>query len=350
MVQELKRRKKKSKIGKKIFLSLMSLFLVGVIFLFLTPWGIQLRITAAEMILSSQHRYLAKYTLLPKEKLDQIEHNINNPKYENTLPISTPSPTQTPTENVLKVTVQSIENDGVNFYKGQLLTVSNPKNVRLLSSKLDNYGEQINVQAERAGAIAATNASGFVDKNGVGNGGELLGIAIMDGVIQNQDPNQKGFVGAIKEDGTFFSGYYSGNELVDLDVKYAAGFKPQLIVNGKKMITEGNGGWGYGPRTAMGQKADGTILILVIDGRQPTRSIGASQKDVQDILFEHGAVNAIAMDGGSSSSMYFNHETITIPSAKNNINRYLPNIWAIIPDKGQKVEITRDGEKVTFTP
>ena len=35
------------------------------------------------------------------------------------------------------------------------------------------------------------------------------------------------------------------------------------------MITHGDGGWGVGPRTAIGQRKDGTVLFLVIDGRQP---------------------------------------------------------------------------------
>lgn len=331
----------------------MTVMVLGLICLFLTPWGTSLRTTAAEVILSSQHRHLAKYTFLPKSKLEAIAHNINNPKYENSAPVEKqePKPEESPEQDVLKVTVETIEKrySLTNYYKGQLLTVSNPQNVKLLTSQLSDYGEQIHVQAERAGAIAATNASGFVDKNGVGNGGELLGVAVSEGKIINKDQDQKSFVGAIREDGEFISGYYSGGELLEMGVTYAAGFKPQLIVNGKKMITEGDGGWGLGPRTAMGQKEDGSILLIVIDGRQ-SHSIGASIKEVQDILYEHGAINAICMDGGSSSSMYFNHKTITTPSAKNNINRYLPTVWGVIPDPGQKVEVTQDGQMVNFTP
>ena len=61
------------------------------------------------------------------------------------------------------------------------------------------------------------------------------------------------------------------------------------------MITN-DGGWGYGPRSIMAQKKDGSIMFFVIDGRQ-THSIGASLRDCQDILYEKGAVNAMAMDG-----------------------------------------------------
>ena len=79
------------------------------------------------------------------------------------------------------------------------------------------------------------------------------------------------------------------------------------------MITEGDGGWGVGPRTAIGQKKDGTVLFLVIDGRQPGYSIGATLRDVQDILFEKGCYIAANLDGGSSSTLYLNGKVVNKP-------------------------------------
>ncbi|WP_144496037.1 phosphodiester glycosidase family protein, partial [Bacillus thuringiensis] len=103
--------------------------------------------------------------------------------------------------------------------------------------------------------------------------------------------------------GQMITGNYSTQQLLDKQVVSAAGFMPQLIVNGEKMITEGDGGWGSAPRSIMDQKEDGTIMFLVIDGRQ-THSIGATLKECQDILYEKGAINAMAMDGGSSATLY----------------------------------------------
>ena len=80
------------------------------------------------------------------------------------------------------------------------------------------------------------------------------------------------------------------------------------------MITEGDGGWGVGPRTAIGQKKDGTVLFLVIDGRQPGYSIGATLRDVQDILFEKGCYIAANLDGGSSSTLYLNGKVVNKPA------------------------------------
>ena len=59
---------------------------------------------------------------------------------------------------------------------------------------------------------------------------------------------------------------------------------------------------------------DGAIILLVIDGRQ-VNSIGATLKEVQDILYdEYGAYNATNLDGGSSSTLFYNDEVINNPS------------------------------------
>ena len=67
-------------------------------------------------------------------------------------------------------------------------------------------------------------------------------------------------------------------------------------------------GSGLNPRTAIGQRKDGTLLLLVTDGRGRNGHLGASASDLIDIMVEYGAVNAANLDGGSSSCMYLNGE------------------------------------------
>jgi exopolysaccharide biosynthesis protein len=98
-----------------------------------------------------------------------------------------------------------------------------------------------------------------------------------------------------------------------MKIRDAISFGPALIINGKPLIKKGDGGWGIAPRTAIGQRKDGTILLLVIDGRQKS-SIGATLKDVQNVLLEYGAYNAANLDGGSSTTMYYNGNLINSPS------------------------------------
>jgi len=99
----------------------------------------------------------------------------------------------------------------------------------------------------------------------------------------------------------------------EMNVAEGVSFGPPLIINGKKLITDGDGGWGVAPRTAIGQRKDGTILFLVIDGRQPGYSLGATLLDVQNILYEQGAYVAANLDGGSSTTLYFNGKVVNKP-------------------------------------
>ena len=85
-------------------------------------------------------------------------------------------------------------------------------------------------------------------------------------------------------------------------------------MNGKKVIRSGDGGWGISPRSAIGQKKDGTMMFLVIDGRQPGYSIGAPVVDVQNIMYEKGAYIAANLDGGSSTTLYYNGNVVNKPA------------------------------------
>lgn len=99
-----------------------------------------------------------------------------------------------------------------------------------------------------------------------------------------------------------------------MGIRDAVSFSPFLVVNGKPAITQGDGGWGIAPRTAIGQTRDGTILMLVIDGRQ-LGSLGATLKDVQEIMLQNGAYNVANLDGGASTVLYYNQQIVNHPSS-----------------------------------
>jgi exopolysaccharide biosynthesis protein len=125
-------------------------------------------------------------------------------------------------------------------------------------------------------------------------------------------------------------GLYTLGEIKDLHLRDAVAFRPLLIVNGMPTTMYGNGGWGTAPRTAIGQKEDGTVIMVVIDGRQ-VHSVGATMKQMQEIMLENGAVNAANLDGGSSTVMYFNGKIINSPSSPYG-DRYLPSAFLINGD------------------
>lgn len=71
---------------------------------------------------------------------------------------------------------------------------------------------------------------------------------------------------------------------------------------------------GLNPRTVIGQRADGAVLLLVIDGRQP-QSLGATYQDCIQVMQEWGAVNAANLDGGSSTQMIYQGETVNVSAS-----------------------------------
>ena len=95
-------------------------------------------------------------------------------------------------------------------------------------------------------------------------------------------------------------------------IRDAVTFGPFLIVNGTPAKIVGNGGWGVAPRTAIGQRKDGIVLFLIIDGRKGTKQ-GASIKDLQDIMIDYGAYNASNLDGGTSSVLVVNDQIVNDP-------------------------------------
>ncbi len=91
------------------------------------------------------------------------------------------------------------------------------------------------------------------------------------------------------------------------DVDYALGALYSLLENGQVAAGLPSGA---APRTAIGQKADGSVVLYTIDGRQSGFSIGATLTQVAERMAELGCVTALGLDGGGSTAM-----TVTKPDA-----------------------------------
>ena len=108
-----------------------------------------------------------------------------------------------------------------------------------------------------------------------------------------------------------------------------------LIADGEAQI-EGSGGYGIQPRTAIGQREDGVIVFLVVDGRIPGWSLGCTMGDLIEILQKYGVVNAACCDGGSSSVLAYNGEVINKNSSLNpDYGRRLPNAFLVAPKESE---------------
>ena len=204
-----------------------------------------------------------------------------------------------------------------NGYQGYLVAIYDPSRVSIATTAyLGERGESILTVSKRENAIIAMNAGGFYDPDWNSNGALPHGTVISNGKVVSdyKDAGMAGgFIGFDKNN-KLILGNMSKNEALSMGLRDAIEFGPYLIVNGKRSFIKGNGGWGIAPRSAIGQRQDGIVLFLVINGRIAS-SIGADMVDLCDIMENYGAYNAANLDGGSSSELVINNEIVNTPVA-----------------------------------
>ncbi len=217
-----------------------------------------------------------------------------------------PADTEDPLEGIEIVDIRG------STYNGKMLIIADPK--RIFVGVPDRYGSDasgltVTEMVEKYDCVAGTNAGGFYDPNGQGTGGIPAGIVIYEGKLLWGTGGSHSIAG-LDANGILHVGTMSEQAALDAGIQYAASYGPALIINGNPCNANANLGGGLNPRTAIGQRADGAILLLVVNGRS-LDSLGATYDDLVEIMMTYGAVNATNLDGGSSSLMVVNGEYLT---------------------------------------
>ncbi|SHH77332.1 phosphodiester glycosidase family protein [Clostridium intestinale] len=316
-----RKKKRRKKISLKrvfafILFEIVFTAIVGPFYLYYGPFENVRKGFVGAAMTSYKSQFLATW-FLSEEKINKILAENNN--YEEISQDVESKEVKIPKTH--DETIERYNIDGGDKFKGYLLIVKDPTRVKVgYSSKLGREGQTLSQIIENNDAIAGINAGGFTDGNSTakwtGTGGQPEGVILNEGniVFKGADENQKIDMIAINKDGRLIIGKYSINELNELGAKEAVTFGPTLVVNGKPTIRSGDGGWGIAPRTVIGQRSDGSIMLLVIDGRQLFGSVGATLREAQDLMIEYGAINAANLDGGKSTTMYYEGEVINTPS------------------------------------
>lgn len=221
-------------------------------------------------------------------------------------------------------------------YTARLIQIKDPSRVFLgVTNKLGQRGQLIADMCETNNALCGINAGGFKDEGGVGSGGIPTELVVKDSVITVYDEDDKYEIIGFNQNNVLVLGEYAYEELEALQLRDAISWgalswSPFLIVNGEKAEFKGTSG-GYDPRSAIGQRADGMVLLLVVDGSAKRSVDGANMELVTDILWEYGAVNAANLDGGTSSSMALQGQlinTVCNPTIAGR-GRYLATGWLV---------------------
>ena len=243
-----------------------------------------------------------------------------------------------------------IERRSGDTYNAHIMIVKNPAQV-YMGTSTEKFSTAIpgkritEVMAENPDVIAAINAGAFNDDGTASSyvGSTPLGLVMSNGNCVWTSGKQPGLEG--------FAGFNEDNILVvsksnltkaqaeELKIRDGCCFGPVLIMNGEVNLEAYNDKSGFNPRTAIGQRSDGAVIFVCIDGRQ-AGSLGGTYADIINIMQEYGAVNACNMDGGSSSVMMYRDvngklgtagETVMVNnySLLQSQPRRMPNFWMV---------------------
>ncbi len=218
-----------------------------------------------------------------------------------------------------------IEEVAGSTFTGTMMIVKDPSRLSVASIyPWRATGVPLDELVQSAGALGGINGGLYDSTNNTG--GKPYGVVVCNGEIQYNRPQD--FPGLVligfTEDNILLITDIDGmsasavEDLIrDKKIRDAVTFQEeasdannhfvQLIINNEAREMNGMGS-GLNPRTAIGQRADGAVLLFVTDGRGKSGHLGASSGDLISVMQEYGAVNAANLDGGSSSCMYYDGE------------------------------------------
>ena len=332
--------KKRKKINKTtIIFVILDLLAIGGFVMMYGPWGYIRNLYVTTAMKTKDHQYLANIFYSDKKIEEIINSNyfieIKEDVKLDDIVIDTSPKDSYDNEYDKEILTRTEGNDDykiidikVGISKGYLIAIYDPTKVSLIRAKNFNvgtYGEQVTAMCNRYNGLVCINAGGFNDDTG--RGSDIpLGYVIDDGEIvwpaNNWDTTRGNLIGFNNEGKLLLLSDTTGNEALEQGMIDGVEFGPFLIVNGKPLEIVGDP-WGKSPRVAIGQRKDGVVLFLVIDGENYID--GASLQEVVDVLMKYGAYNAANLDGGHSSSLSINGKLYNNPPsiAKKQGGRYV---------------------------
>ena len=352
-MEKEKKVKKKIRLNLKIkrgFILLFSIVLIGLsigTFLIYGPYGWFRERWITTAMTTMSHQYLATMLfddetiaeVLAKNKTIEPDEDTNpdliNVDRKNVIKYSSKYEKQI-LENVKKDELYRLIEVSGTGYKGYLVAIYDPSKVSIgTTTRLGTIGQSVRVIARNSNAVVAINASGFYDPDWNSNGAIPHGTVIKDGrVIYDYEDAQVGggFIGFDK-DNKLILGRMTKSQALAKGIRDGIEFGPFLIVNGKPSFVKGDGGWGIAPRSAIGQRADGIVLFVVINGRNYKSGIlGIDMVGLTELMQNYGAVNAANLDGGTSSALLEGQRLVNNPissTGNQGVLRRIPTAWIV---------------------
>ncbi|MBP5489875.1 MAG: phosphodiester glycosidase family protein [Lachnospiraceae bacterium] len=232
---------------------------------------------------------------------------------------------------------------------GKMMVIKDPAQVIVGTTyPWGEYGKDLDKIVKECGGVGGVN--GGLYQSDQNKGGKPYGVVVSKGQIQYNSPSQRGlYLIGLDESDILVVKDIQGMKAADVEkyvkeakIRDAVTFQEEasdvnnhfvpLVIDGKGRELSGQGS-GSNPRTAIGQRADGAILLFVTDGRGAGGHLGATASDLISVMLDFGAVTAANLDGGSSSTMYYKdqYEMTSVTFYYQNSSWRLPDAMVVMP-------------------
>lgn len=281
------------------------------------------------MLLTGGFTYSMLKNFVISEAISTVSASNTTTSSQNTTTVSSSTAATTATnvsttdtsysDDNIQINLETITTNNTTVYVADI-QVSSAEYLKTALAQ-NTYGT--NITAKTSETAVANNA--ILAINGDYYGANSTGYVIKNGILYRDTVRDNASYGdlAIYADGSFeivYEDEVTAQELIDQGVVNLLAFGPALVENGEIVVdtsTEVGRAMASNPRTAIGIIDENHYIIVVADGRT-TESEGLSLYQMAEIMKEYGATTAYNLDGGGSSTLYFNGQVINNPTTNGN--------------------------------
>ena len=272
------------------------------------------------LLLTASFSYSMLKTFVLSESITTVKANTTSSSASTTATNVSTSDTSYSDDNIsITLTEKTVSNTQVYIAD---ITVSSAEYLKTALAQ-NTYGTNVTAKT----SVTAANNNAILAVNGDYYGANSTGYVIRNGVVYRDTVREDSSNGdlAIYKDGSFkiiYEDEISADQLVKDGVVNLLAFGPSLVENGEIVVdtnSEVGQSMSSNPRTAIGIIDENHYIIVVSDGRT-SESQGLSLYELAEVMKSYGVKTAYNLDGGGSSTLYFNGQVINKPTTNGNIS------------------------------
>ena len=277
--------------------------------------------TCFGILLTSSFSYSMLKTFVLSDAIQTVKATTTDTKAaEEAAASATTTDTSYSDDNIqVSLTEKTVENTQVYIAD---ITVSSSDYLKTAFAQ-NTYGTNVTAKT----SVTAAENHAILSVNGDYYGANSTGYVIRNGVVYRDTVREDSSNGdlAIYKDGSFkiiYEDEISAEQLVKDGVVNLLAFGPSLVEDGEIVVdtnSEVGQSMSSNPRTAIGIIDENRYIIVVSDGRT-SESEGLSLYQLAEVMKSYGVKTAYNLDGGGSSTLYFNGQVMNKPTTNGTIS------------------------------